>query len=183
MSSFTFEKLNLPGLILIEAKSYLDQRGFFLEQYKRSVFKEQGIKADFVQDNHSYSQKQVLRGVHYQAEPFAQGKLVMVIKGKIWDVAVDLRRDSSTFKKWVGVELSSENHKMLYLPTGFGHGFVSLEDDTHVYYKCTAEYSTSAERGIIWNDQTLDIKWPVERPIISEKDLALPVFTKEIDLF
>ncbi|MBI2091744.1 MAG: dTDP-4-dehydrorhamnose 3,5-epimerase [Deltaproteobacteria bacterium] len=174
--SFTFEKLSIPGLVIITPKVFPDGRGFFLESYKYSDFAENGINEYFTQDNHSRSAKGVLRGLHYQLEPYAQGKLVRCLEGEIFDVAVDIRKSSPTFGKWFSVKLSAENNKMLYIPKGFAHGFVVISDEAEVYYKCTAEYRPSSERGIIWNDSNLNIDWPVKEPVLSEKDSRYPKF-------
>lgn len=174
--SFTFEKLSILGLVIITPKIFPDGRGFFLESYKYSDFAENGINEYFTQDNHSRSAKGVLRGLHYQLEPYAQGKLVRCLEGEIFDVAVDIRKSSPTFGKWFSVKLSAENNKMLYIPKGFAHGFVVISDEAEVYYKCTAEYRPSSERGIIWNDSNLNIDWPVKEPVLSEKDSRYPKF-------
>lgn len=179
---FTFIHLELKELILIEPKVFFDERGFFLETYKKTEFVKNGIFEDFVQDNHSFSKKGVLRGLHYQLNPMAQGKLVTVIKGKIWDIAVDIRKKSPTFLKWVAVELSEENKNMFYIPAGFAHGFVTLEDNTHVLYKCTNEYSLQHEAGILWCDPEINIKWPIKNPILSKKDASLPLL-KDAKIF
>ncbi|OAQ19863.1 dTDP-4-dehydrorhamnose 3,5-epimerase [Thermosulfurimonas dismutans] len=171
---FTFTRLEIPDVILIEPKVFGDERGFFLETYKASEFRANGISYDFAQDNHSRSQKGVLRGLHYQLEPMEQGKLVRCIRGRIWDVAVDIRKGSPWFGKWVAAELSGENKLMLWIPPGFAHGFVALEDGTEILYKVTKEYAPELDRGIIWNDPDLAITWPVENPILSEKDSRLP---------
>ncbi|WP_461832272.1 dTDP-4-dehydrorhamnose 3,5-epimerase [Aquifex sp.] len=171
---FIFKKLEIPDVILIEPKVFGDERGFFMETYKSSEFKANGIKYEFVQDNHSRSQKGVLRGLHYQLKPMEQGKLVRCIRGRIWDVAVDIRKGSPWFGKWVAVELSEENKLMLWIPPGFAHGFVALEDGTEVIYKVTKEYSPELDRGIIWNDPDIGIKWPIKNPILSKKDSSLP---------
>lgn len=170
---FEFIRLEIPDVILIKPKVFEDERGFFLEFFKYSDFKQAGINCNFVQDNHSKSKKGVLRGLHYQLEPKAQGKLVRCIKGKIWDVAVDIRKGSPTFGKWVAVELTEENKWMLWIPPGFAHGFVALED-CEIIYKCTEEYAPELDRGIIWNDPDIAISWPVENPILSQKDSKLP---------
>lgn len=171
---FTFKELELPGLFLVEPKVFGDERGYFKEIFKASDFKKAGIREAFVQDNLSYSQKGVLRGLHFQHEPQAQGKLVTCLKGRIFDVAVDLRRGSPTFKKWVALELSEENHRLLYIPAGFAHGFQVLSEEALVAYKCTAEYAPELDAGIIWNDPELAIPWPIPEPILSPKDAALP---------
>ncbi len=171
--NFEFVRLEIPEVVLIKPKVFEDARGFFMEAYKASVFAQAGINYAFVQDNHSKSKKGVLRGLHYQLEPKAQGKLVRCIKGKIWDVAVDIRRGSPTFGKWVAVELSEENKYMLWIPPGFAHGFLALED-CEIIYKCTEEYAPELDRGIIWNDPDIAIPWPTDNPILSPKDAKLP---------
>lgn len=172
---FNFIKLEIPEVILIEPTVFSDERGFFIETYKSSEFKKNGIDYDFVQDNHSKSKRGVLRGLHYQLKPMEQGKLVRCIKGRIWDVAVDIRKGSPTYSKWVAVELSEDNKKMFWIPPGFLHGFVALEDNTEIIYKVTKEYSKEHDRGIFWNDPEINIKWPIDNPILSEKDKALPL--------
>ncbi|HCP10144.1 MAG TPA: dTDP-4-dehydrorhamnose 3,5-epimerase [Thermodesulfobacterium commune] len=175
---FVFERLELPEVILIIPKIFKDERGYFIETYKKSDFEKEGINVEFIQDNHSYSIKGVLRGLHYQKKPKAQGKLVRCVLGKIFDVAVDIRKGSPTFGKWVGVELSGENGYMLWIPEGFAHGFLVLSDFAHVIYKVSgSEYSPEHDTGIIWNDEDIGIKWPlekVEKVILSEKDSKLP---------
>ncbi len=171
---FKFKRLEIPEVVLIEPIIFEDERGFFMETYKYSDFVKFGIKEIFVQDNHSKSKYGVLRGLHYQKNPNAQGKLVRCIKGEIFDVAVDIRKGSPTYGKWVGVILSEENKRMLYIPKGFAHGFCVLSDEAEVVYKCTAEYSPDDDRGIIWNDKDIGINWPVKNPILSEKDKKHP---------
>lgn len=177
---FQFRRLDIPEVILIEPKVFKDQRGFFIETYKLSEFKENGIDYEFVQDNHSKSIKGVLRGLHYQLNPKAQGKLVRVLRGRIFDVAVDIRKGSPHYGQWVGVELSEENKKMLWVPPGFAHGVVALDDGTEILYKVTAEYSPENDRGILWNDPDIGIKWPIDTPILSEKDAKQP-FLKDTE--
>ncbi len=181
---FEFIKTEIPDVVLIKPKVFKDDRGFFLETYKKSDFEKAGIKAEFVQDNHSKSVKGVLRGLHFQKKPFAQGKLVRCIKGRIFDVAVDIRKGSPTYGKWVGYELSEENKHILWIPEGFAHGFLTLSDEAEVIYKVSGgEYSPEHDAGIIWNDPDIDIKWPldqVDEIILSEKDKKLP-FLREID--
>jgi len=174
---FEFKRTKIPGVILIKPKIFGDSRGFFMEFFKKSDFEREGIDTDFVQDNHSKSVKGVLRGLHYQLEPRAQGKLVRCIKGKIFDVAVDLRKGSPMFGKWVGVELSEENKLMLWIPKGFGHGFLTLSEEAEVIYKVSGnEYSPKHERSIRWNDPSLAISWPIDgEPILSEKDRNAPL--------
>lgn len=171
--NFEFIKLEIPEVVLIKPKVFEDARGFFMETFKASAFTKAGISYPFVQDNHSKSKKGVLRGLHYQLEPKAQGKLVRCIRGKIWDVAVDIRKGSPTFGKWVAVELSEENKYMLWIPPGFAHGFLALED-CEIIYKCTEEYAPELDRGIIWNDPDIAIPWPIDNPILSPKDAKLP---------
>ncbi len=172
---FNFERLAIPDVVLIKPDVFSDKRGFFLEIYKYSSFSDFGIKGYFLQDNISYSIKNVLRGLHYQKNPKAQGKLVKCLYGSIFDVAVDIRKGSPTYGKWVGVELSSENNYMLYIPQGFAHGFVVLSDNAKIMYKCTEEYSPENDRGIIWNDPDISIQWPVKKPILSERDMRHPL--------
>ncbi len=171
---FEFKRLEIPDVVLVIPKVFEDERGFFMETFKKSDFEKFGIKADWVQDNHSKSKKGVLRGLHYQLNPKAQGKLVRVVRGAVFDVAVDIRKGSPWYGKWVGVILSEENKYMLWIPPGFAHGFVALEDDTEVMYKCTEEYAPELDRGIIWNDPELRIIWPVRNPILSKKDAEHP---------
>jgi len=163
----------LSGVLLLEPKVFRDDRGFFLESYNETAFSELGISGDFVQDNHSYSRKNVLRGLHYQVQPHAQGKLVRVIGGEIFDVAVDLRQGSPTFGKWHGAKLSGENFKMLWIPAGFAHGFHVLSDSAHVLYKATDFHHPECERTLAWNDPDLAVDWHLNgEPIISLKDAA-----------
>jgi dTDP-4-dehydrorhamnose 3,5-epimerase len=174
---FNFIETPIKDLLVIEPRVFADGRGFFLETYKKSDFVKAGISDEFVQDNHSYSSKGVLRGIHFQTGSSAQGKLVRVIKGSVWDVAVDLRPKSKTFGQWFGVELTEENNKMLYVPSGFGHGFVTLKDNTHFLYKCTNEYDPKNDSGIMWNDEDVNIKWPLTEGLsFSDKDLVLQSF-------
>ncbi len=177
---FQFTRLAIPDVILVEAKAFSDQRGFFMESYKESTFIPNGITSKFVQDNHSHSIKGVLRGLHYQKNPKAQAKLVMAIKGEIFDVAVDVRKGSPTYGKWVGEILSEKNHRLLYVPRGFAHGFEVLSDEADVIYKVDDEYSPEHERGILWNDPEVGVKWPDGNPVMIKKDLDLP-FLKEAD--
>lgn len=167
---FEFEKLEIEGLVLIKPKCFGDNRGFFMESYKKSDFEKNGITCDFVQDNHSKSTKGVLRGLHYQVAPKAQAKLVRCTRGKIFDVAVDLREGSKTFAKWTKVELSEENKHILFIPQGFAHGFVVLSDEAELLYKTDNEYSAEHDRGILWCDKDINVDWGVENPILSEKD-------------
>lgn len=171
---FEFEKLEIDGLVLIKPKVFGDNRGFFMESYKKSEFVANGINTEFMQDNHSKSVKNVLRGLHYQANPKPQAKLVRCVKGRIYDVAVDLRPDSDTFGKWVKAELSDENKHMLYIPENFAHGFVVLSDEAELIYKSSNEYSPELDRGLLWCDKDINIDWGIENPILSEKDKIQP---------
>ena len=176
---FNFKKLEIPQVILVEPQVFPDRRGFFMETYKRSDFEAGGIPDLFVQDNHSQSIKGTLRGLHYQKLPQAQGKLVMAIQGEIFDVAVDIRRGSNTYGHWVGEVLSAANHRMLWVPVGFAHGFCVLSDEANVVYKVAGgEYSPDLERGIIWNDPDIGIRWPSASPLLAEKDAHLPLLSE-----
>jgi dTDP-4-dehydrorhamnose 3,5-epimerase len=168
-----FIRTEIPDVVLIKPNFFEDQRGFFMEFFKSSEFQKAGIPSNFVQDNHSKSKKGVLRGLHYQLRPFEQGKLVRCIKGKIFDVAVDIRKGSPWYGKFVAVELSEENKLMIWMPPGFAHGFLALED-SEIIYKVTAEYSPQHDRGILWSDPELSIPWPEKNPIVSPKDASLP---------
>jgi len=172
---FTFKKLDIPEVILVEAQSFPDHRGFFLENFKESDFKSNGINSRFVQDNYSHSIKGVLRGLHYQKSPKEQDKLVSALRGEILDVAVDIRKNSPTYGKWVGEILSEQNHRLLFIPEGFAHGFCVLSEEADVLYKVNNEYSPEHEKGIIWNDPAINITWQIEKPILNEKDLRLPL--------
>ncbi len=178
---FSFRNLQIPEVILVEPKVFEDERGFFMETYKTPDFVASGINGNFVQENHSRSSKGVLRGLHYQTPPFAQGKLVRAVRGKIFDVAVDIRKGSPTYSKWVSVILSEENKNMLYVPGGFAHGFCVLSEVAEVIYKTTNVYSLQCEAGVIWNDEDLNIKWPIKEPILSEKDRKWPTL-REVDI-
>ncbi len=177
--SFRFKSLGLKGLIVVQPTCFSDDRGIFSETYKKTVFYDNGIYDNFVQDNRSISKYGVLRGLHFQKDPHAQAKLVRVAKGTVLDVAVDLRHHSENYGKWEAVELSAENNLMLYIPQGFAHGFLSLSDDTELVYKCSAEYSKGSEGGIRWDDPDINIQWPINKLTVSEKDRALP-FLKEM---
>lgn len=167
------EKTQLDGVLLIEPKVFRDQRGFFLESYTKRKYVENGIDVDFVQDNHSASTRHVLRGLHLQAVR-KQAKLVRVIQGEIFDVAVDVRQGSPTFGKWVGRYLSKENMLQMFIPAGFAHGFCVTSETAEVVYKCTDYYFPDDERGIIWNDPDIGIRWPTDNPILSAKDQEYP---------
>jgi dTDP-4-dehydrorhamnose 3,5-epimerase len=164
------EKTPLSGLLIVKPRVFPDERGYFYEAYNAKTLKENGLDVTFVQDNISMSQKGVLRGIHFQKPPFAQGKLVQVLRGSVLDLALDLRKDSPTYGKHFSYELSEENKTQLYVPEGFGHGFVTLEDNTLFSYKCTNFYNKESEGSILWNDKDLNIDWQIEDPIISEKD-------------
>ena len=179
---FQFSRLAIRDVVLIEPTVFPDERGFFVESYKYSEFSAFGINERFVQDNHSHSKKGVLRGLHYQEPPKAQGKLVRVIAGEILDVGVDIRKESPTYCKWVGEMLSAENRRMLYIPPGFAHGFCVLNELAEVLYKTTEEYSLEHDAGIRWNDPEIGIQWPIEHPILSAKDAALPTLHETLRL-
>lgn len=168
-----FVKCDIPGPIIIEPKVFGDERGFFLESWNRAAFAEAGLDLAFVQDNHSRSSRGVLRGLHYQ-DPNPQGKLVRVANGRVFDVAVDIRRSSENFGRWTGVELSAANQRMLWVPPGFAHGFLTLEDKTDFLYKCTDFYQPTDEHCVRWDDPTIAIDWPLEglTPELSAKDRA-----------
>lgn len=174
---FEFVPLEIPGLTLIKPKVFGDNRGLFLELYKYSDFFKAGIGEHFVQDNYSMSTKGTLRGLHYQKNPKAQGKLVSCVKGRIYDVAVDIRKGSPYYGKWSGVELTEDNKYSLYMPPGFAHGFQAISDSAVVMYKCTYEYSTVDDRGVIWNDPDINVAWPLINPLLSEKDKIHPLLT------
>ncbi len=179
-----FTPLSIPDVILIEPKVFGDERGFFLETYQAKRFADAGIAANFVQDNHSKSQKGVLRGLHYQIRQ-PQGKLFRVVSGEVFDVAVDLRRSSPTFGKWVGAILSAENKHQIWVPVGFAHGFYTLSDSAEVFYKTTDYYAPEWERSIVWNDATINISWPLPNgnlPVLSPKD-ALGKTLQDAELF
>lgn len=181
MLLFEVKETALNGLILIAPKIFNDPRGFFMECYKKSDFFNLGIRSEFVQDNQSMSVKGVLRGLHYQCNEYAQAKLVRCIKGAIFDVAVDIRPGSDTFGQWYSVILSEENKCQLYIPEGFAHAYYTLSDQAEIIYKTSREYAPNADRGIIWNDADLNIKWPSETPILSEKDTKHPLLKEIIE--
>ena len=167
---FTFKTLNLPGVILVEPRVFEDDRGFFLEAFKLSDFEKAGLHLSFKQSNHSRSTKNVLRGLHYQLNPRAQGKLIRCIEGKIFDVAVDIRKGSPTYGKWIGEYLCEENRRLLYIPEGFLHGFCVVSESAQIIYYCTEEYSPAHDRSVKWNDPSIGIQWPVTHPVLSAKD-------------
>ncbi len=168
-----FIETAIAGPVIIEPRVFGDDRGFFMESWNARAFAEAGLDLDFVQDNHSRSARGVLRGLHFQ-NPNPQGKLVRVTAGRAWDVAVDIRRSSPTFGQWVGVELSAENKRIFWVPPGFAHGFVALEDGTDFLYKCTTPYDPANEHSLLWNDPTVAVDWPIEglEPQLSAKDIA-----------
>jgi len=167
------ETTGLPGMLILRPRVFEDPRGFFLESYNQEMLRSYGIDAVFVQDNHSRSARRTLRGLHFQLPPAGQVKLVRVVRGAIWDVAVDIRVGSPTFGQWVGAELSAENFRQLYIPIGFAHGFCVLSEEADVLYKTSHVYSPAHERGILWNDAALRIAWPVAEPLLSERDRRL----------
>jgi dTDP-4-dehydrorhamnose 3,5-epimerase len=169
-------KTSIDGLLIIKPDVFKDERGYFFESYNKERFAKAGLMMDFVQDNESKSDKGVLRGLHFQKPPYAQGKLVRVIKGSVMDVAVDLRKDSPTYGKWESVVLTEENKLQFWIPEGFAHGFVALEDNTIFNYKCTNVYNKESEGSIIWNDPDINIIWNIDNPILSEKDKISPLF-------
>jgi dTDP-4-dehydrorhamnose 3,5-epimerase len=171
---FFFKPLDIPEVILVTPERFGDNRGFFMETYHREQFAAHGIDGQFVQDNHSRSSHGVLRGLHYQNNPAAQGKLLRVVQGEVFDAAVDIRANSPTFGKWVGEILSADNGRMLYVPPGFAHGFCVLSESADLLYKVTTTYSKDHERGIAWNDPTISIDWPIQNPILSERDTHNP---------
>ena len=169
-------KTSIDGLLIIKPDVFKDDRGYFFESYNKERFAKAGLNMDFVQDNESKSCKGVLRGLHFQKPPFAQGKLVRVIKGSVMDVAVDLRKDSPTYGKWESVVLTEDNKLQFWIPEGFAHGFVALEDNTIFNYKCTNVYNKESEGSILWNDPDININWNIDNPILSEKDKISPLF-------
>jgi len=176
-------KTKIPDLHIIKPRVFEDNRGYFFESYNKNTFLMNGIDQNFVQDNESKSSKGVLRGLHFQKPPFSQGKLVRVMQGAVIDVAVDLRKASPTYGEWVAVELNHKNKWMYWIPPGFAHGFVTLEDDTVFFYKCTNVYNKESEGSILWNDPDLNIDWKVANPLLSEKDLVSPLFKDFISPF
>jgi dTDP-4-dehydrorhamnose 3,5-epimerase len=174
---------DLPGVLILEPMVYGDTRGFFQETWNEKVFQDIGINADFVQDNHSRSSKGILRGLHYQIQS-PQGKLVRVSRGRVFDVAVDIRKSSPHFGRWTGAELSEDNRRMMWVPPGFAHGFMALEDDTDFLYKCTQFYEPQWDRSIAWNDPDIGIDWPLEGlvPQLSAKDVSAVGF-KDAEVF
>ncbi len=166
----------IPGLLIIKPQIFEDDRGYFFESFNNDKFINAGIDVRFVQDNESKSQKGVLRGLHFQKPPYAQGKLVRVMRGAVLDVAVDIRKDSPTYGQWESIKLSGDNKMMYWIPAGLAHGFLTLEDDTIFFYKCTNTYNRESEGSIRWDDPTLNINWGTNDPILSEKDKDAPLF-------
>jgi dTDP-4-dehydrorhamnose 3,5-epimerase len=164
----------IPDLVLLEATAHGDDRGFLLESFREDAWAEHGVEGPFVQENHSRSSRGILRGLHFQTSP-GQGKLVRCVRGAIWDVAVDLRRDSPTYRRWEGVELNDQNHRQLFVPVGFGHGFCVLSDVADVAYKLTSYYDPETEAGIRWDDSGIGVDWPVADPQLSERDKTAPL--------
>lgn len=164
----------IEGLLVVQPKVFGDHRGYFMETYNEGAFRAAGLPTDFVQDNQSFSGKGILRGLHFQAPPYAQGKLVRVIRGAVLDVALDLRTSSSTYGQYFAIRLTEENKTMVWIPPGFAHGFLTLEDDTLFAYKVTGLYNKESEGGILWNDPDLGIAWGIDQPVLSDKDLILP---------
>ena len=171
-----FIRTNIEGLIIIKPSVFNDERGYFYESYNKNIFKKNGLELDFIQDNQSLSHSGVLRGLHFQAPPFQQGKLVRVIQGSVIDVAVDIRTNSPTYGQYHSIMLSGDNKTQFWIPPGFAHGFVTLEDNTIFSYKCTGPYSKESEGAILWNDPSLNIAWEIEKPLVSEKDQEAQLF-------
>jgi dTDP-4-dehydrorhamnose 3,5-epimerase len=172
----TVDRFEIEGLLLIKPAVFSDERGLFYETYSSNKYSAYGIPTSFMQDNESISKKNVLRGLHFQSPPHDQGKLVRVIKGAAIDVAVDIRKQSPTYGKYIMVELSEENKFQFWIPSGFAHGFLSLTDETIFSYKCTNLYNKESESGLLWNDKDINIQWNIENPIVSEKDIQLAPF-------
>jgi dTDP-4-dehydrorhamnose 3,5-epimerase len=172
----------IPDLVLLEATAHGDERGFLLESFREDLWAEHGVAGPFVQENHSRSAKGILRGLHFQTSP-GQAKLVRCVRGAIWDVAVDMRRDSPTYKRWEGIELSDENHRQLFVPVGFGHGFCVLSDLADVAYKLTSVYDPETEAGIRWDDPDIGVEWPVKDPQLSERDETAPLLSEVASTF
>ena len=171
---FVFARTSIPDIVVIEPRVFPDERGFFMETYRRSEFAAAGIGEMFVQTNHSKSSNGILRGLHYQKAPKAQGKLIRALAGEIYDVALDIRKQSTSFGKWFASRLSAENKRMIYIPAGFAHGFCVTSQTAEIQYMTTEEYAPELESGIIWNDPELKIYWPIVGPILSQRDRAWP---------
>ncbi|WP_295163817.1 dTDP-4-dehydrorhamnose 3,5-epimerase [Selenomonas sp. F0473] len=173
----------LPGVRIIEPQVFGDARGWFMESWSQKNMEDAGIRVDFVQDNHSFSaRKGTLRGLHYQLNPMAQAKLLRVSRGAVFDVGVDIRRGSPTYAQWVGVELSAENHRQLFIPRGFAHGFITLTDDVEVQYKADNLYAPDCDGNIRWNDPDIRVAWPLSPVVLSEKDAAAPLLAERTEL-
>ena len=172
-----FTETKLDGAYIIESEKFIDERGFFARTWDIHEFIKNGINSTFVQCSVSFNNKKgTLRGMHYQIYPYEESKLIRCTKGKIFDVIVDLRKNSKTFKKWIGIELSQDNHKMIYVPEGFAHGFQTLEDNSEVFYQISKEYNSKSARGIRWDSPKISISWPLKVSVISQKDKNLPLF-------
>jgi dTDP-4-dehydrorhamnose 3,5-epimerase len=171
-----FERNEFEGVFIIKPRIFEDERGYFFESFNKNVFKANDLNVDFVQDNESLSQKNVLRGMHFQRPPYAQGKLIRVIQGSVLDVAVDIRKTSKTYGKHLKVELSAKNKTMIYIPAGFAHGFLTLEDNTIFSYKCTNFFNKASEDALLWNDDEIRIDWGIKTPILSDKDKKAQLF-------
>lgn len=178
---FEFKRLEIPDVVLIIPKIFEDERGFFMETYKKEEFKSFGIDTEFIQENHSKSRYGVIRGLHFQRNPYEQAKLVRCIRGIIFDVVVDIRPNSPTFGKWVSIVLSEYNKYILFIPRGFAHGFAVLSETAEVTYLVDNKYAPQYECGIIWNDRDLNIPWPITNPILSEKDKKWPTLKELIE--
>lgn len=174
--AFTFTPTKIADVVEVTTDIHRDERGFFAELIKTSEFSKADLPAEFQQINHSHSTKDVLRGLHYQLQPASQGKLVCAMSGEVFDVAVDIRKDSPTYGQWVGVTLSAEKKNALWIPPGLAHGYYTLSETADVLYFCTSEYAPEYERGIIWNDKEIGVEWPSQEPILSEKDTQFPAF-------
>ncbi len=177
------EKTEFEGLLILHPRIFKDERGYFFESFNQVEFHMLGLITTFAQDNQSCSIKNVLRGLHFQNPPYEQGKLVSVVAGAALDVVVDIRRNSNTFGKHYSILLSEENNTLFWIPPGFAHGFITLEDNTRFMYKCTKNYNKASEGGIIWNDSALGIEWGIKEPLVSDKDMVLPSFSDLITLF
>ena len=176
-------KTELPGVVILEPQVFGDARGWFMESWSKKKMEDIGISVDFVQDNHSFSaEKGTLRGLHYQLNPMAQAKMLRVSRGAIFDVAVDIRRGSPTYAKWVGVELSAENYRQLFIPRGFAHGFITLTDDVEVQYKADNFYSPDCDGNIRWDDPEIGVVWPISPCVLSDKDSSAPLLSERTEL-
>lgn len=173
----------IEGLLIIEPQIFNDPRGYFYESYNKAKMYEAGIDTEFVQDNQSLSQKGIVRGLHFQAAPYAQAKLVRVIQGAVMDVAVDIRKNSPTYGQHFAIELSAENKTMFFIPPGFAHGFETLADNTLFLYKCSNLYNKESEGGLLWNDEQLNIQWQTKNPLVSDKDKVLPTLNNFVSPF